>query len=125
MNHDMSDQIPGQMSISSLVYNDEDNAPMNEWRDDWDKDGHNPTVYLSRAEMKAAEKEPIPFDDPPRDGCWNCLNYNWDHEACTTNWNNMDEDYYCPDTDDRDPTDYCDNHELDEDAVWEDVFGDD
>lgn len=133
MRFDMSDELPGQMSVNSIIYNDEDNVPMN----GHDVDGmrylymakdsfdgpHNPTVYSSRAEMKAVEDQ-IPFDDPPRDGCWNCLNYNYDHEACTIGWNNMDEDYYNPASDDRNPTDYCEYHELDKDAVWEDWFDD-
>ena len=39
------------------LYDDEDNVPMNE--DAWDRidqDGHNPTVYGSYAEMRAAER---------------------------------------------------------------------
>ena len=108
------------------IYNDEDNAPMcDEMFDRIDQDGHNPTVYTSYAEMRAAEKEEaLPFTDPPEDGCWNCLNFDYNHEACTVNWNNLDESYYNPDTDDRNPTDYCKDHEKDEDAVWEDWFGD-
>ncbi len=35
-----------------IIYDDEDNVPMID--DPWDSD-HNPTVYLSRAEMKAME----------------------------------------------------------------------
>ena len=49
-----------------------------------------------------------------RDGCWNCLNFDWTHEACTTNWNNMDESYYNPDIDDRNPDDWCEVWEHDE-----------
>ena len=99
------------------IYNDEDNAPMNdEVFDRIDQNGHNPTVYTSYAEMKAAEKETeLPFDDPP-DGCWNCLNFDWKHEACTSNWNNLDESYYNPDVDDRKLTDFCDAWEEDKDA---------
>jgi len=37
------------------IYNDEDNSPMND--DAWDGP-HNPTVYMSRTEMKAMEKLP-------------------------------------------------------------------
>ena len=49
-----------------------------------------------------------------RDGCWNCLNFDWTPEACTTNWNNMDESYYNPDIDDRNPDDWCEVWEHDE-----------
>lgn len=63
----------------------------------------------------------MPLPEPPTgqttpSGCWNCLNYDWKHEACTTNWNNMDESYYRPDIDDK-PNDYfCENWEEDPDA---------
>jgi len=101
--------------------------------DEFDKDGHNPTVYLDRAEERYYEggqfrqdmlKESLPFDEHP-DGCWNCTHFDWNHEACTTNWNNMDESYYNPDADDRNYEDYCEYHETDPDAKWEDVFGND
>ena len=39
-----------------IIYDDEDKVPMVD--DPWDSD-HNPTVYLSRAEMKAAEALPL------------------------------------------------------------------
>ena len=97
------------------IYNDEDNAPM---ADD-PFDIHNPTVYLCRAEMKAAD---LPEKEKPEDGCWNCINFDWKREACTLNWNNMDESYYNPDCDDRDPTDYCDDHDLDPDVDPADWF---
>ena len=108
--------------MSQYIYNDEDNAPMDE--QNFDRDGHNPTVYTSYAEMKAEEKA-LPFDDPPENGCWNCMNFNVFHEACTLRWNNLDESYYNPDIDDRDPMDRCDEWEKDPDAVWEDWFGED
>ena len=103
------------------IYNDEDNVSMN---DDAFDGIHNPTVYGSRAEMKHWE-EPLPFTDPPlpEKGCWNCLEY--DGDRCMKNWNNMDESYYNPDTDDRDPSDHCELWERDENAVWEDFFGED
>ena len=112
------------------IYNDEDNAPMyDENFERWDPidiNGHNPTVYTSYAEARAYDKgEEIPFNDPPKDGCWNCLHFNWKHEACTTRWNNMDESYYNPDIDDRQLTDCCDDWDEDKDAVWEEVFGGD
>ena len=92
------------------VYNDEDNAPMSDF------DLHNPTVYTSLAEAMAADK--MPFEEKPEipDGCWNCMNFDWNHEACTVNWNNLDESYYNPDCDDRELTDYCEYHETDPDA---------
>ena len=92
--------------------------------DEFDKDGHNPTTYSDYAEMRAAAEE-IPFDDPPRDGCWNCIHFDWKHEACSAGWNNLDDDYYNPHTDDRNYEDWCEQHELDPEAKWEDVFGDD
>ena len=94
------------------IYNDEDNAPM---MDDTWNGIHNPTVYGSMAEMKAVEQD-IPFCDQPENGCWNCMNFDWNHEACTMNWNNLDESYYNPDIDDRKLTDYCEYHETDPDA---------
>lgn len=111
----------------TYIYNDEDNAPMNDDSfDSIDKDGHNPTVYLSAYEArmydKYGEPEPLPFDEQP-DGCWNCMNYDYKHEACTLTWNNMDESYYNPETDDKDPDDWCPGHDTDKDAVWEDWFG--
>lgn len=53
--------------MSPYLYDDEDNAPMTD--DAWDGP-HNPTVYGSRAEMKAAERD-LPFSDPPE----NCHEY--------------------------------------------------
>ena len=69
----------------------------------------------------AAEKYFKNMKDPdeeekPDDGCWNCMNFDWRREACAANWNNMDESYYNPDTDDRELTDYCEYHETDPDA---------
>jgi hypothetical protein len=113
----------------NYIYNDEDNAPMND-EALYDGASHEDpvlkyTTYSSIAEMKADERgEALPFTDPPEDGCWNCLNFDWKHEACTMNWNNLDESYYNPDCDDRKLTDYCEDHETDPDAVWEDIFDD-
>ena len=76
--------------MKSYIYDGEFNAPMNDVAVDnhapeikdgkmmvmeHEEDGdpfmgpHNPTVYLSRAEMKAME-EPLPFTDPPEP--WEC-----------------------------------------------------
>ena len=105
------------------IYNDEDNVPMNE--NPYDIGGHNPTVYNSRAEERAIESG-LPFTDPgPDDGCWNCMNFDWNREACTLNWNNMDESYYNPDIDDRELTDWCEYHDTDPDVDPDDVFGGD
>lgn len=98
------------------IYNDEDNYPMN---DDAFAEYHNPTVYNDRAEMKAVEAA-LPIADPIENGCWNCRNYDWTREACTIRWNNLDESYYNPDIDDHDPTNYCDDHDLDPDVKPED-----
>lgn len=87
--------------MSDYIYNDEDNVPMND--DAW-SGPHNPTVYLSRAEMQA--EEALPFTDPPEDGCWNCTHY--DGDRCDKDWNNADEDYYVPDRDDHEPNFKCD-----------------
>ena len=98
------DQLPGQISMDEMFGMIE-------------QGGHNPTVYGSYSEMKADEA--LPFTDPeekPDDGCWNCIHFDWRHEACTTRWNNMDEDYYNPDIDDRDLRDWCEDHEVDPDA---------
>ena len=101
------------------IYNDEDNAPMID--DDLVAEY---TVYPSRIEMKAYESGVADEKkETPADGCWNCMNFDYNKEACTVNWNNMDESYYNPNTDDRELTDYCDDHETDNDAVWEDFFG--
>lgn len=95
------------------IYNDEDNAPMN----DFDQDGHNPTVYLDSWQARMMKKygEPEPAKKPA-DGCWNCILFNWDHEACSAFWNNADESYYNPNCDDRELTDHCEYWEEDPDA---------
>lgn len=86
-----------------MIFDDEDNAPM--YCDPWDVE-HNPTVYLDRAQMKAEES--LPFSDPaPARGCWNCAEY--DGDRCMKEWNNLDESYYIPDRDDKNPTDCCDD----------------
>lgn len=92
----------------TYIYNDEDNAPMDERVMEL-------TTYSSHAEMKADE---LPFtdNDRPENGCWNCMNFDYTHEACTVNWNNMDESYYNPACDDRKPDDICDDWEEDPDA---------
>lgn len=103
----------------AFIYNDEDNIPMSD--ELLDINGHNPTVYTSYSEMKAVEKA-VPFTDPGN-GCWNCMLYDPSKCACTKNWNNLDSSYYNPDEDDREPDEYCKDHELDPDAIWEDFFG--
>ena len=53
--------------MTSYIYSDEDNEPM--YDEPWDlidRDGHNPTVYTSYAEMRAIESG-IPFTDPKPD----------------------------------------------------------
>jgi hypothetical protein len=96
--------------MSDYVYNDEDNNPM------FSVDGHNQTVYADGAMMKVFETGEPERKEKPENGCWNCMNFDWKHEACTLNWNNMDESYYCPDTDDRELTDCCEYHEVDPEA---------
>lgn len=100
------------------IYEDGDNSPMNE--EAWQHQRN--SAFTTYDDIRKAEKEaekPLPFTDPP-DGCWNCQNFDWNHEACTTNWNNMDESYYNPDCDDRNPDDHCEYWELNPDAKWED-----
>lgn len=100
----------------SYIYNDEDNAPM---QDDAWAGPHNPTVYGSRQEMRAAESRQLPFEDRlPADGCWNC--YEYDGTRCHRRWNNNDPEYYDPDLDDKEPTDYCDSYTKDDSVRWED-----
>lgn len=84
-----------------------------------DQGGHNPTVYSSYAEMKQWEQNgDLPFDDTEHDsGCWNCTHFNG--EACMQQWKHADPDYYDPVRDDRDPDDYCEDWDEDEDAGWE------
>ena len=108
----------------SYSYDDEDNRPMSYsvLAGLEDEHGHNPTIYHTRAEMKADEQG-LPFDDPrPDDGCWNCFNFDWKREACTAGWNNLDESYYNPDTDKRELTDYCENHDRDDSVDPKEVF---
>ena len=103
--------------MPDYIYNDEDNYPMIE---DPFNGHHNPTVYNSHEEMKYYESGEYIHDlekqENPADGCWNCMNFDWKHEACTVNWNNLDESYYNPDCDDRELTDCCEYHETDPDA---------
>ena len=145
--------------MAKYVYNDEDNAPMNEEDLKWLKAitkmdnrdckncQHYDSEYCTSWDCKFVPVEkivedlhvtdvtdggkkieplkrfeaPLPFTDPP-DGCWNCVNFDYKHEACTTNWNNMDESYYNPDIDDRELTDKCEYFEKDESVRAEDVF---
>ena len=88
------------------IYDDGDNSPMNE--EAWQHERNH-----------GKKEEQLPFCDPPN-GCWNCNSFDWTHEACTVNWNNMDESYYNPDIDDRKPDDHCECWELNPDAKWED-----
>jgi len=54
----------------AYLYDDEDNAPMNEETfDRIDMDGHNPTVYGSFAEMKAIETDPVPMTSNCHERC--------------------------------------------------------
>ena len=88
----------------------------------YDHDGNIRFVneFATFDEMAAYYKNVHDFDErrknEPEDGCWNCMNFDWRREACTVNWNNMDESYYNPNTDDRNLTDYCEYHETDPDA---------
>ena len=66
-----------------FCYDDEDNVPMTQdMFDRIDPNGHNPTVYTSYAEMKAAES--LPFTDPEEEdrNCNDCVHFNG--KFCTT-----------------------------------------
>ena len=43
--------------------------------------------------------------------CGTCINYDFRREACMLTWNNLDPDYYNPNTDDRFEYDSCDEWE--------------
>lgn len=43
--------------------------------------------------------------------CGNCIHYDFRYEACTLTWDNLNSDYYNPNTDDRAEDDYCDEWE--------------
>lgn len=111
------------------VFDDEDNAGMIDLTEPkrpvitvrrFDKDGKLVTVeqYKTMADMIQHYKNLKDPDEPekPDNGCWNCMYFDWKHEACTVNWNNLDESYYNPDTDDRELIDYCEAWEEDPDA---------
>ena len=92
-----------------MAYDDEDNAPMSE--------DNLPGVKMTWkrysdiiADMQ--KEDPLPFTDPPlpEKGCWNCMEYDPGRMACTIRWNNLDESYYNPDLDDREPTDSCEEN---------------
>ena len=103
--------------MADYVFNDEDNNPMIET--DTDRIMKY-TTYSSRAEMQAFESGMAGKKEKQANGCWNCWNYDWKREACTLNWNNMDESYYNPDTDKHDPDYCCEHHDLDPDVKPED-----
>lgn len=109
--------------MSAYIYNDEDNVPMSEDLFDQPPRYHNVTTYTFEGEMRAADRgEPLPFTDPPEDGCWNCLEY--DGNRCHKEWNNNDECYYVPERDDKEPTDRCEFHDKDESIRAEEFFDD-
>ena len=115
------------------VYDDEDNGSMVDFTEPkkpeititrLDKDGKIVTVeqYKTMADMIQHYRNLKDPDEPekPDNGCWNCRNYDWTREACTKNWNNLDDCYYNPDLDDHDPTYCCEDHDLDPDVKPED-----
>ena len=87
----------------------EDPRSYGSWWRCWDK---KPTEEVRKA---------TPWEEH-ENGCWNCLNYDWRHEACTIRWNNLDESYYNPDLDDRKPCEYCCDHSPFKEAVWDDDY---
>ena len=56
--------------------------------------------------------------DRPSDGCWNCMLYDPSKGACTKEWNNGNERHYLPERDNKEPDDYCDDHDYDPEAEW-------
>lgn len=102
--------------MSKYLYDDEDNAPMNEdampgIRMDWKR--YSDII----AEMQ--KEEQLPFTDPPlpEKGCWNCMEY--DGNRCMKDWNNADESYYFPERDDKEPTDSCPEWSMNPDVSAE------
>jgi hypothetical protein len=86
----------------------------------FDKDGKQ-TVIKTFETITDFERYMSNTKDPekpekPDNGCWNCMNFDWKHEACSINWHHLDDCYYNPACDDRELTDYCDNWEEDPDA---------
>jgi len=101
------------------LYDDEDNAPMND--DAMKEDPYlKYTTYSCKAEEEADLRGEIPFSEPPENGCWNCFNFNGDY--CTKYWNNNDESYKDPDRDSRDYRDWCSDWEHDESIKPEEFF---
>ena len=93
--------------------------------DEIEKTGHNPTVYLDAAEERYYESGQCERDMEAKEarnepGCWNCFCYDGDH--CTKDWNNLDPCYYLPDRDDKEPTDWCEDHDKDDSIKWEEFF---
>jgi hypothetical protein len=116
------------------LYDDEDNAPMNEEKFVIKDirpglDGKRYVAHQFKSIEEASKyykslKDPdAPFNDPPGNGCWNCLQFNGDY--CTLLWKHMDESYKIEDRDARDPDDWCPSWEKDEQAIWEDYHGTD
>lgn len=96
--------------------------------DEIERTGHNPTVYLDAAEERYFEsgqwlRDMEEKEAKTKPGCWNCYNYDGAH--CTKEWNNLDPCYYIDWRDDKEPTDYCEDHDKDESIKWEDVFEED
>ena len=53
----------------------------------------------------------------PDDRCGYCVRYNG--EACTKEWNNLDDDDYIPERDDKDESDCCDAYEWNGETLEE------
>jgi hypothetical protein len=111
------------------LYDDEDNAPMNEEnfvikdiRPGLDGKPYVAHQFKSIEEAskyyKSLKDPDVPFSDLHDNGCWNCVQY--DGDRCHYAWKHNDECYYNPETDDKDPDDWCPGWEIDENAIWED-----
>lgn len=54
----------------------------------------------------------------PTPCCAYCVHFDPSKDACTKDWNNLDDSYYIPDRDDREPGDLCECYEWN--GEWED-----
>ena len=57
------------------------------------------------------------FGENDKRCCWNCTAYNG--EYCTKEWDDYDESYKVEERDLKDPDDFCDDWDLNEE-YWED-----
>ena len=88
----------------------------------WERVNDDGTITLLKefATVDEAAKYWRSLPDPdnpkeePKNGCWNCFNY--DDGRC------MKDCYYLHDQYDKEPTDWCEDHGKDDSIKWEDWF---